>query len=295
MMLKSFFAVLAIVVFHIHDAQSQNYKFSNYKNDYHLNYLNENAFEDLRKPKTGTKAYTFMYLIPFLDLSQVEWSLANDSTITSGPTENRVLESFFPSFRYYLSESTCITIGIIFGRTSTSGSGEIDTTLTPAPILTDAYKAKISKAALRVAYDKHFKVFRRRLFDIDPYFGASLNTGISPIKVISEETYLAGDYYNETTSSSYFTWGGDLYLGTSFRFERFSLGGEVLMLGWDFQNGYGKTKIEYDGRIGGEVQSGTYYTSDNWNSLYAFSKLKISSSSTTMYRGFRFNFTFYLL
>lgn len=288
------FIAFALIQVNITKAQDNNYRNKNYKSDYFLNYLNENEFEDLRSNKSGTKAYAFMFLLPFDDFLPSIF-LDGDSTIAEGDFDNRLAETFFPNFRYYLSESSCVTFGIVFARKTSSGEGEIDTTLSSVPILTDLYKAKRSKVALRIAYDRHFKVFRRKWFDIDPYYGISLNTGISPVKVISEQTYPANDYFKQTTSSNYFTMGGDFYLGTNIRFERFSIGAEVLMLGLDYQKGFGKSKIEYDSQIGGTAESGTYYTSDSWNSLYAFSKLNLSSSSSSMYRGLRLSFVYYIM
>ena len=217
-MKKTLLLLIAVALIQVTITTAQdnnNYRSKNYKNDYSLNYLNENAFEDLRGNKAGTKAYAFMFLLPFDDLLPSVF-LDDDSTIAEGDFDNRLAETFFPNFRYYLSQSSCVTFGIVFARKTSSAEGEIDTTLSGVPILTDLYKAKRSKVAIRIAYDKHFKVFRRKWFDVDPYYGISLNTGLSPIKIKSEQTYAGNDYFKQTTSSNYFTMGGDFYLGVNF-------------------------------------------------------------------------------
>ena len=167
-------------------------------------------------------------------------------------------------------------------------------------ILNEKFSFKSSRLSFRTAFDYHYTSYKLKRVDIDPYMGASMNIGNSPIKTNSESEFTPSvvntpnDYQKISTNSNYLSFGGDIYLGTNFKFERFSIGLEVLWFGFDKQKGFGRTKVIYDQSIGGVVDSGEYYASSTWNNSLAFSELDLSTSRTSMYRGLRLNFSYYI-
>jgi hypothetical protein len=300
-------SILVFLTFNLYSQVEDNYKISNIKNDYLLNYLNNDTFEDLRTSKSGDKAFTFMYLITYDDLGiDIGVDVDTSSFISSGADINRLSERFVPNFRYFLSEKSVFTFGIIYAKNRYNSSYKTDTSVVIVNnVDSETYSMRSSKLSFRVAYDYHYKITRTKLFDIDPYIGVSANIGNAP-KVISSQTqYLAdpssptisADYYNIDSKENYISLGGDLYLGVNFKFERFSLGAEMLAIGFDHQSGYGKRKVEVSQSVGGEVSSSEYYESiDNPVSLGgpAYSELNLSTTSSSMYRGLRLNFTYYI-
>ena len=277
-----------------------NYSTKNYKNDYYLNYLNNDDFLDLRTPKAKDKAFTFMYLFTFEDLG-LDIQLAADSSnlVPRGENINRLSERFVPNFRYYIDSKQVLSFGLIYAKNRYKRSEKYVDTLNTVPYFPSSldeydHLIRFSKVSLRVAYDRHFNFFRRKWFDLDPYVGASLNLGRSSRNEKLEETFRNSDYVKLKTKENYFCIGGDIYFGMNMRFERFSLGAELLAIGFDRQSGYGSRKVKRETSISGVTNSDEYYEDiDNpvGSGGPAYSDLDFSRISTSMYRGLRLNFT----
>jgi hypothetical protein len=86
--------------------------------------------------------------------------------------------------------------------------------------------------------------------------------------------------------------GLDLYGGLNFQFDNFSIGLELIALGFDSNKGVGKTKVKSQSSIGGTTSSEEYFTYDD-NPGIAYSKLNLSRNMTSMYRGVRFSVAYY--
>ena len=280
-----------------------NYSTKNYKNDYYLNYLNNDDFLDLRTPKAKDKAFTFMYLFTFEDLGlDIQLDADSSSLVPGGENINRLSERFVPNFRYYIDSKQVLTFGIIYAKNRYKRAEKYVDTLNTFPYVPGSLaetdqKLRFSKVSLRVAYDRHFNFFRRKWFDLDPYVGASINVGNSTRKENLEEIYRNSDYVKLNTKENYFCIGGDIYFGINMRFERFSLGVETLAIGFDRQSGYGSRKVERETSISGVTNTDEYFEDlDNPVGFGgpAYSDLDVSRISTSMYRGLRFNFTFYI-
>jgi hypothetical protein len=292
-----------------------NYRAKSYKNDYYLNYLNNDDFVDLRTAKSGDKAFTFMYLFTFEDIGlDVDWSSDSSNIISTGENLNRIAEKFVPNYKYYLNDKSSLTFGLIYSKNRAKMSQSyVDSLNTNSSYdaldhnnLDELKQSQnFARLSMRVAYDYHFKFFRRKWFDLDPYIGASFNVGKSTKKEIIEQTFkldpdsasLAADFQNLKIKENYLCLGGDIYFGVNFRFERFSIGAEVLAIGFNRQSGYGSRKVSVDQSVAGVSAQDEYYENiDDPVSAGgpAFNNLDFSSVSTSMYRGIRMNFTFYL-
>jgi hypothetical protein len=284
-------------------SNDDNYSAKSYKNDYYLNYLNNDDFLDLRTPVAKDKAFTFMYLFTFEDLGlDVEIDADSSSLVPRGENINRLTEKFVPNFRYYIDSKQVLTFGLIYAKNRYKRAEKYVDTLNTVAYVPNGLEEtnhveRFSKLSLRFAYDRHFNFFRRKWFDLDPYVGASLNIGNSTRKVKTEEIQRSSDYVKLKTKENYFCLGGDLYFGVNMRFERFSLGAEVLAIGFDRQSGYGSRKVKRETSVSGVTNTDEYFE-DIDNPVGAggpaYSDLDFRRISTSMYRGVRLNFTFYI-
>jgi hypothetical protein len=259
-----------------------------YLDNNQLLFINDKPFEDLRVHNAGTKGIVIMGLLP-IDLP----GILDASDTTDNKLDNRLPETVFPNFRYYTAKNNCLTIGLVYAKTAHRYEGET-LSIDSMPTANIYEYGKKSKLALRVANDRHFKPFRLRALDIDPYIGASLSLGYSPIVRVENVEYSNGDYTRLRTKSNYMTIGIDGYVGVNFMFERFSFGAELMAIGADFQKGAGKEKVVSEQQLGGQSSTQEYLTSSKWNTNEKFSKLKISDNQVSMYKGVRFVFAFYL-
>jgi hypothetical protein len=257
---------------------------------YNLDFINVNPMEDLRTHKAGTQAIALMALVPIDLPSLLEVGDTADNELT-----NRLPEYIFPNFRYYISDRTVATFGLIYAQTSRRYNGEVveDTTLAVIP---ESYfeKERKRKIAFRCALDQHYKPIRFKRFDLDPYIGGAVSLGFSPQVLEMNSTYVGGDYINYKETRSYKTYGLDAYVGCNFLYERFSLGLELIVLGADFQRGSGVVKYEISQDFGGTSVDQEYYQSETWNTGVEFNKLKMSDNQVSMYKGIRGVFCFYL-
>ncbi len=259
-----------------------------YLDNNQLLFINDKPFEDLRIHARGTKGIVIMGLLP-IDLP----GILDASDTTDNKLDNRLPETVFPNFRYYTAKNNCVTIGLVYAKTAHRYEGET-LSIDSMPTANIYEYGKKSKLAVRVANDRHFKPFRLRALDIDPYLGASLSLGYSPIVREDNIEYSNGDFTRLRTKSNYMTMGLDGYVGVNFMFERFSFGAELMAIGADFQKGAGKEKVISEQQFGGQSSVQEYYSSSKWNTNEKFSKLKISDNQVSMYKGMRFVFAFYL-
>jgi hypothetical protein len=251
-------------------------------------FINDNPFEDLRVHHSGSKAIVLMGLLP-IDLP----GILDASDTTSNKLDNRLTETVFPNFRLYTAKNNCVTFGLVYAKTAHKYSGET-LSLDDMPTSKIYEYGKKSKIAARIANDRHFKPFRLRALDIDPYVGTSISFGYSPVVREENTEWSNGDFTRLRTKSNYLTFGLDGYVGVNFMFERFSFGAELMAIGADFQKGAGKEKVIREQQLGNESSSQEYYTSSSWNTNQSFSNLKISDNQVSMYKGVRFVFAFYL-
>jgi hypothetical protein len=251
-----------------------------------LLFINDKPFEDLRVHNRGTKGIVLMGLLP-IDLP----GILDASDTTDNKLDNRLPETVFPNFRYYTAKNNCLTIGLVYAKTAHRYQGETLDSTNSASVYEYGKKTKL---ALRVANDHHFRPFRLRALDIDPYIGASASLGYSPIVREDNIDYANGDYTRLRTKSNYMTMGIDGYVGVNLMFERFSFGVELMAIGADFQKGAGKKKVIEEQRFGGVSSSQEYFTSSKWNVEQRFTELKVSDNQVSMYKGVRFVFVFYL-
>ena len=88
-----------------------------------------------------------------------------------------------------------------------------------------------------------------------------------------------------------------MYTGLALRFDIVSIGAELLLLGFDRQAGFGVSEVEYDYSVGNSSDNGSYFVaSDELPSQFGgqYSSLNARSTSTSMYRGIRFNVVLHL-
>ena len=259
-----------------------------YLDNNQLLFINDKPFEDLRIHDRGSKGIVIMVLLP-IDLP----GILDASDTTDNKLDNRLPETVFPNFRYYTAKNNCLTVGLIYAKTAHRYKGET-LALDSLPTSIVYEYGRKTKLALRVADDYHFKPFRLRVLDIDPYIGSAVSVGYSPIVREENTEWSNGDYSRLRTKSNYLAMGVDGYVGVNFMFERFSFGAELTAIGADFQKGAGKEKVISEQQFGILSSSQEYFTSSKWNTNEQFTKLKISDNQVSMYKGVRFVFVFYL-
>jgi hypothetical protein len=207
---------------------------------------------------------------------------------------NRLVEQFAPSYRYYLTSKSSVSAGILISRKTQS---VISDSLSGSDFPSAEMGMKSRSVSLRLAYNKHNSPVYFRYFDLDTYFGAALSMGRTK-SVEETNDYLDGgdyDYLKITTPST--SIGAELYTGLALRFDIVSIGAELLLLGFDRQAGFGVSEVEYDYSLGNSSDDGSYFVaSDELPSQFAgqYSSLNARSTSTSMYRGIRFNVVLHL-
>jgi hypothetical protein len=212
---------------------------------------------------------------------------------------NRLIEQFAPSYRYYLTSKSSVSAGILISRKTQSVIGE---NLADTTIISDFSSLdmgmKSRSVSLRLAYNKHNSPVYFRYFNLDTYFGAALSLGRTKSVEETNIDYIGGDDYNylKTTTPSTAI-GAELYTGLALRFDIVSIGAELLLLGFDRQAGFGVSEVEYDYSEGNSIGNGSYFvSSDELPNQFAgqYSSLNARSTSTSMYRGIRFNVVLHL-
>ena len=207
---------------------------------------------------------------------------------------NRLVEQFAPSYRYYLTSKSSVSAGILISRKTQS---VISDSLSGSDFPSAEMGMKSRSVSLRLAYNKHNSPVYFRYFDLDTYFGAALSMGRTK-SVEETNDYLDGgdyDYLKITTPSTSIV--AELYTGLALRFDIVSIGAELLLLGFDRQAGFGVSEVEYDYSVGNSSDNGSYFVaSDELPSQFGgqYSSLNARSTSTSMYRGIRFNVVLHL-
>ncbi len=291
--------IILIFVVHISYAQSLIAQIRNgaifpqsgegqYLDNSQLLFINDKPFEDLRIHQPQSKAIVLMGLLP-IDLP----GILDASDTTDNKLDNRLPETVFPNLRFYTAKNNCVTIGLVYAKTTHRYSGET-VSIDSMPTANLYEYGRKAKLALRIANDRHFKPFRLRALDIDPYIGASFSMGYSPVVREDNKEWSNGDYTRLRTKSNYMTFGLDGYVGVNLMFERFSFGAELMAIGADFQKGAGKEKVISEQQFNNQSTTQEYFTSSKWNTNEQFTKLKISDNQVSMYKGVRFVFAFYL-
>ena len=277
MKLKLIYTLLTIFLFSLNGiSQIENESFDKYS-AYDLDYINDEDYKDLRLRNKGDKALSLYYYIPF-DFNTDGIEVDDNFTIS---TQHRLTERLTPNFKLYLNDKTNIVLGIFYRRTNQRLVG---TTI-------EGYQQKETTTGqgiyLRFGLEKHLSLIRFKKFDLDLYAGSSLAIGFIPQSEIDEMQYSGGNFLNVTKSSKSIGLGLDLYSGINFQFNRFSIGAEIIGVGFDYNRGFGKDKIVT------ETPSGTttIYTTDS--QPYTYSKLNISSNKASMYGGIRLTTSFY--
>lgn len=257
---------------------------------YQMDYLSNGEIPNYRVRKSGDKALSLYYFLPF-DYSNLNSDIITDSN-TIVDSKHRVTERLVPNFKYYLSDQSNLVFGIFFKRTNVKYFGEIDQNITPNPISSEKEQFIQTGIYGRVGYDYHLAQPSFRLFDIDFYSGAALSFGLAPTKQVSDTEFDNGDYSRQTITGNTLGLGLDVYGGLNFQFDNFSAGLEVIALGFDSNRGVGKSKVTSSTSFGGTATDEEYYTYDQ-NPFFAYSKLNLSRNLTSMYRGVRISVAYY--
>lgn len=272
-------------------AKSQN-RFGKFESRsiFNQKYIQEEEPENLRIHRKGEKAWSLYYYQP-LDWSNLNEDIIDDSNFVSDK-QHRVTERFIPNFKYYISDYTNMVFGIYLKRSRTKYQGDIDTSLTQTNILTEKSVFTQNGAYGRIGFEHHLSNPKFRLFDLDFYFGEAMSFGLAPIKTKTKTDFIGGDYRYVNEKANLFGIGLDLYAGVNFQFDNISLGLEVIALGFDANYGIGKKKYSIEEKTGSKTTTIEYSTLDSKNG-YFYSKLKNSASQSAMYRGLRFNISYY--
>ena len=258
--------------------------------EYELDYISDGKLPNYRTRHKGDRAVGFYYYIPF-DWSEVNSNIIGDST-TIVDNKHRVTEKLIPNFKYYLSDKTNLVFGLYMKRTSIKYEGDIDTLITPSGLLSHKEHFVQNGFYGRIGYDRHLAQPSFRRFDLDFYAGAALSFGFAPANNKTYDEFSNGDDAETITSSNRIGFGLDLYTGVNFQFNNFSVGLEMIALGFDSNIGVGKSKVKRSTTIGGDVTVEEYFTYDD-NPGVAYSKLKLSRNLTSMYRGVRISASYY--
>lgn len=250
-------------------------------------YINKTPYKDRRVHNQSNIAIVAMYPIN-LDIADII-----DANIYPDDPDNfnRLPESFFPGIRFFKGNRTT-TLGLIYARKSYKFAGEGNSNL-GSTYKNYEEKESISRFAMRLANDWHFKPNRYRWFDIDHYLGYSVNAGIAPSRKTKTEEFTTGNSSSLKVTSMPITLGGDAYFGTNMIFGNFSIGAEFLLFGFDVQKNAGRDKVTQEQVVNNTTTSSTYYQND-YLTGEVFSKLKNNSTQFNMFRGFRLTAAVYL-
>ena len=210
---------------------------------------------------------------------------------------NRLVEQFAPSYRYYLTSKSSVSAGILISRKTQKVIGE--TIIENGGEFSSLDMGMKSRSvSLRLAYNKHNSPVYFRYFNLDTYFGAALSLGRTKSVEETNIDFIGGeDYDYEKTTTPSTAIGAELYTGLALRFDIVSIGAELLLLGFDRQAGFGVSEVEYDYSSGNSSDAGSYFVaSDELPSQFVgqYSSLNARSTSTSMYRGIRFNVVLHL-
>jgi hypothetical protein len=260
--------------------------------DYELDYISEGKLPNYRTRHKGDRALGLYYYIPF-DWSDVNSDIISDST-TIVDNKHRVTEQLVPNFKYYLSDKSNLVFGLYMKRSSVRYEGEIDTSITTSPsgLLSQKEHSNQNGFYGRIGYDYHLVQPSFRRYDLDFYSGAALSLGYAPSKTKKYDQFSNGDDSEIITKSNKIGLGLDVYTGVNFQFNNFSVGLEMIALGFDSNIGIGKTKVKQTSTVAGVVTEEKYYLYDE-NSGVSYSKLKLSRNLTSMYRGIRITASYY--
>ena len=287
-MKKIIFSIIISCSIYLAIAQQEYGNFDVYS-EYQMDNINDSEFEDTRVRTSGTKGFQIMVLIPF-DININADGIEVDSTIELN-NQHRLTEYLVPNFKWYLDDKSDINFGLFYRGIGQKLIGEVDTSLSFTPLLKQEERKNGRGIYLRSAYNRHFSLQRFKEFDLDIYAGAALTLGFIPQREIDNEDYIGGNYNYITKKSRAFGFGLDGYGGLNFQFERFSAGIEILLLGIDYNAGFGKTKVFQETKIGNNVTTSEYYELDGQSNVY--SSLKYTQQQTMMYRGVRLSFCYY--
>ena len=259
-----------------------------------MDYLDNSTRENFRTPSSGD--------INIVVNTTLNNSLFFDDQIGDLVNQdlngvNRLAEQFIPSFRYYLSSRNCVSAGLLLGRKNQTVSGttlNIDTN----DVKTLEMRSQSSSLSLRVAFDHHNQPMRFRHFDLDTYFGAAFSIGRTKAFEYLDATFVGGDYLSEQITTPGGSSGGELYTGVALRFDRVSIGAELLAIGFDRQSGFGISEVTYDQRINNVNESGTFLAPSGELPFQFqginYSALTATSLRTSMYKGVRLNVVLHL-
>ena len=200
------------------------------------------------------------------------------------------VDQISPSFRYYLSSRQSVNAGILLSRQNQNVAGTTtDTSDFAYSNIEHTFKS--SSISLRVGYEQWNQPLYFRKFNLDTYFGASVRLG----RLVSTEEqnydFVNGDYTYTTISSPSRVIGGELYTGLAMRFDAFSIGVELLGIGFERQSGFGISDVSFANEFDGEANEGSYLVSSSQLptefATYQYTELSAKSSKTSMYRGIR--------
>lgn len=254
-----------------------------------LDFIQDNPTTDYRTRKKGDRAMSLYYFVPF-DLSIINSSITSDSNVISD-NKHRVTEKLVPNLKLYLSDKSNLVFGIYYKRTKTKYEGDVDTTVIPSTILNEKETFSRTGIYARIGYEKHLAAPSFRKFDLDFYAGGALSFGLAPTKYVNEETSAGNAYNFMTVTSNSLGLGLDLYTGVNFQFDNFSVGAEIIAFGLDVNKGVGKSRVQSEISDGTTVTTIDVYT--HGSSPLEYSKLKVASNQTSMYRGIRFSVCYY--
>ena len=257
---------------------------------YDFDYIKEGDVNTYRNRSKGDWAIGMYYYLP-IDYSKVNSDIISDSN-TIIDNKHRVAERLIPNFKYYLDDKSNLVFGLYTKRTRTSYKGDIDTSLTPGTLISEKEVVTQNGFYGRFGYERHFAQPSYRYFDLDIYGGGAFSFGYAPENTLTENEFTNGNYSKSRTKTNVIGLGLDLYSGVNFQFQNFSLGVELIALGFDSNRGVGKTKVKSETSTNGTVTTEEFSTYDQKPS-YSYSKLNLSRNLTSMYRGIRFSVSYY--
>lgn len=260
-----------------------------------LNYVDNSGGTNFRTPSAGDVAVVVNTTVNsslFFDDRTAD-ILSQDFNGT-----NRLAEQLIPSYRYYFSSRMCVSAGLLLGRENqviTGNSLGVDSNYVSSMVAQNQSRS----LSFRLAFDQHNKPWRFRQFDLDTYFGAALSIGRTKAIEYTDIQYTNGSYLTQTVTTPGTASGGELYTGIALRFDRISVGVELLGIGFDRQGGFGISEVEFDQLFGEERNSGSYMTASNelvsdFQDIPRYESLTAKSSRVSMYKGVRFNLVLHM-
>jgi hypothetical protein len=256
---------------------------------YDFDYIKDGEQNTYRTRNKGNWAVGLYYFFP-IDYSKLNNDIIADSN-TIIDIKHRVAERFIPNWKYYINDKSNLVFGVYTKRTNIRYKGEIDTTLSNTNLLDENIINRKNGFYGRIGYERHFAQPSYRYFDLDFFAGSALSFGFAPEIDLEEKKFSNGDYLNSSSRRNVIGLGLDLYSGVNFQFQNFSIGVELIALGFDSNRGIGRTKVVEEQSINGTVTSNEYYTQTDSN--YSYSKLKLTRNLASMYRGIRFSVSYY--